>query len=256
MSEHNEATPEVRVFPELLLFCFYFYWAFFLSISFFQLQFCQPYSEMCWTFFKPSTFAVLCKQPSCSLHYSCTLKIYSNLKWQYLDCKADQGKFPLTATVRESAVLWFCARSYTSPPLELESISNLNDRRARWIWQTNTLLVSAPFCCSATPQTPVLGLHLAMCPPPILRAGCPHLSTSTGGSWRIQNHSPRVAQHVLLTGWGAIPEASIFPGKEPACSPHYQSTNVSLLHCQNFHSTCYRAGVCSHCWWGAVHWFA
>lgn len=88
--------------------------------------------------------------------------------------------------------------------------------------------VSAPFCCSTTPLTPLLGLHLAMCPPPSLRAGCPHLPTSTGGTWRTQSHSPRVAQHILLTGWGAIPEASSFPGKEPACSPHYQSNECEL----------------------------
>lgn len=119
----------------------------------------------------------------------------------------------------------------------LESISNLNDRRVRWIWQTNRPRVSAPFCCSATPQTPVLGLHLVISVSfPILRAGCPRLSTSTAGSCRTQNHSPRLVQHVLLTGWGAILEALSFPGKEPAHSPHYYSTNMSLLHCKDFPS--------------------
>lgn len=190
-------------------------------------------------FLYPSNFASPVQasaRPSCSLYYSCTFKIYSNFKWQYLDCKADQGKFPLTATVRESAVWCFVPVVILVLPY-LESISNLNDRRVRWIWQTKRPCVSAPFCCSATPQTPVLGLHLVISVSfPILRAGCPRLSTSTAGSCRTQNHSPRLVQHVLLTGWGAILEALSFPGKEPAHSPHYHSTNMSLLHCKDFPS--------------------
>lgn len=238
MSEHNEATPTVRFFPELLLLFLLGLFPLYLIFPTSVLPVIQ-WNVLNFFFYTQATSLVLCKpllDQVAAFITAALSKFTPTLNDNIWIAKQTRASFHWLLQSGNLLYGGFVPVVILVLPY-LESISNLNDRRVRWIWQTNRPRVSAPFCCSATPQTPVLGLHLVISVSfPILRAGCPRLSTSTAGSCRTQNHSPRLVQHVLLTGWGAILEALSFPGKEPAHSPHYYSTNMSLLHCKDFPS--------------------
>lgn len=134
------------------------------------------------------------KRPSCSLHYCCKF-IPTFFKWSYQDQQYRVKFLPLQsghplysnlATVLLLVLLW------------PESISSSSDRSARWAWLMNRLYMSAPFCCSATSQTPMHRLHLGMCPPSTLAASCPCLTTTTYPANQSHSHLWIFELHSIL----------------------------------------------------------